>query len=247
MDIATLSTYKGRHAGEDIYVLASGKSVDHFPPDFFKDRTTIGVNQMPRIMSCTYGVRKEVSRELLEEHASKDWGPLFLSEGGCGGLNDSNRQLVESVVKEKAAAAAGHRGRVVFYAHPKNIIKRPPYALPASDDQLVVTRSTICTALHLAAYMGARAIYLVGHDCGSLDGEANCSGYHTRKTMFSWDRNGNFAKAGLKYQSWLGTIESHTVVVKALVAKKYGCHVVSLSPFVGLAMEGHVLRKAGGV
>ena len=44
---------------------------------------------------------------------------------------------------------------------------------PKRDNKLIVSGSTITTAIHLAAHMGAKYIILLGHDCGTLDGENN--------------------------------------------------------------------------
>ena len=51
---------KNKHVGEDIYILASGKSVDFFNEDFFDDKIVIGVNQAYKKIWCDYLVRKEV-------------------------------------------------------------------------------------------------------------------------------------------------------------------------------------------
>jgi hypothetical protein len=235
MSSVALQTYKGKHTGEDIYVLASGKSVDYFAPAFFENRITIGVNQMPRIIECTYGVRKEISVALLEEHMdnAKRRGTLFLSQGRQGRSGRANELLVLETAGESAIASCA----VVLYDHPA-IKKSPPDRLPPPDDQLFVSSSTITTGIHLAAYMGARTVFIVGHDCGTLDGHANCDGYHSVETLSSsW--SDNTSMQGEKYKNWLRTIESQTASLRDLVTAKYGCQVVSVSPFVGLNMEGH--------
>jgi hypothetical protein len=44
--------------------------------------------------------------------------------------------------------------------------------------------------MHLAAYMGAKNIILIGHDCGTLNGEPNFKDYHTDKTYKIVWKNG---------------------------------------------------------
>jgi hypothetical protein len=235
MSSVALQTYKGKHTGEDIYVLASGKSVDYFDLAFFNNRITIGVNQMPSIIQCTYGVRKEISVALLEEHmdSARQRGTLFLSRGRHGGDSRTNERLVQDTAGEAGIAS----GAIVLYDHPVNK-KRVPERLPPLDDQLAVSSSTITTGIHLAAYMGARTIFIVGHDCGALDGQANCDGYHNVDTLaVAWGDDAG--RQGRRYRSWLKTIESQTASLRDLVTAKYGCQVVSVSPFVGLNMEGH--------
>ena len=37
----------------------------------------------------------------------------------------------------------------------------------------MVSRSTVTSAIHLAAYMSAKNIILVGHDCGFINNKSN--------------------------------------------------------------------------
>lgn len=232
----SLAQFKDKHKGEDMYVLASGKSFDYYDRAFFEGRLTIGVNQMPMLIPCTYGVRKEIPQKLLSNCISSTVGPLFLTAGSCGGLNGKNRDLI---TRHKNGELLD-TGRVVLFEHEHNR-HVPPTALPESDNALVVTHSTITTAIHLAAHMGARSIFIVGHDCGTLDGEINCEGYHTEITMRNWHEDPAIQKG--KYKHWLGKIESQTVKIRKLITEKYGCQVVSLSPFVGIGMEGHTYQS----
>jgi hypothetical protein len=45
---------KNKHEGEDIYILASGKSVDFFNEDFFENKIVIGVNQAYKKICCDF-------------------------------------------------------------------------------------------------------------------------------------------------------------------------------------------------
>lgn len=231
------ASYLNCHAGEDIYVLTSGKSLDHYDKSVFDGRVTIGVNQVPELVKCTYGMRKEISEPLLEQLAQLP-GPqtLFLSVGSYGNDNRINQKRMQQLEGKGTLK----QGRVVLYEHAPNTLKLVG-PLPRSDNHLVVSHSTITTAVHLAAHMGAKAIYIVGHDCGTLDGHLNCDGYHTTETLFNWHKDP--AVQSSRYKAWLGSIEEDTVRLKGLLKAKYGCHVVSLSPFVGLAMEGHIHER----
>lgn len=56
----TLRSLTGRHAGQDVYVVGSGKSLDYISPDFFDGRVAIGTNQVyKRFRNLTYLVREE--------------------------------------------------------------------------------------------------------------------------------------------------------------------------------------------
>ena len=41
-----LKQFKNIHVGKDIYVIASGKSVDYIDETFFNNKITIGMNQV---------------------------------------------------------------------------------------------------------------------------------------------------------------------------------------------------------
>ena len=237
--MVSLADYRCKHEGEDIYVLASGKSVDYFDKSMFQSRVTIGVNQMMDIVPCTYAVRKEMSVVQLDKYLSgmtETTPRLFLSKGACGGENAKNKELMQ----EPKYKHLVEKGQVVLYNHAIN--KRSmPSELPTASDSLVVSYSTVTTAIHLATVMGARAIYVVGHDCGLLDGKMNCTGYHTPASLSNWSKKPSEQVA--KYSKWLGDIEKQTSQLRSLLKTKYGCHVVSLSPFVGLGMEGHKLTN----
>lgn len=60
-----------------------------------------------------------------------------------------------------------------------------------------------------APYMGAKNIILVGHDGGSINGEANFKGYHTSETMDQKNTD--------EYKAWLREISEHTVTLKGLL------------------------------
>ena len=97
-------------------------------------------------------------------------------------------------------------------------------------DQLVVSHSTITSAIHLAAYMGARTIFLCGADTGTFDGRANCRGYASAPPPEDYDW----------YVSFLQAIRAQTMQLRDMLLVTYGCPVLTLSPFTNPNHEGHV-------
>jgi hypothetical protein len=105
------------------------------------------------------------------------------------------------------------------------------------SEKLVVSYSTITTAMHLAAYMGAKNIVLVGHDCGLLDGKATFGGYYgDMKADSPWNNVS-------EYESWLDQIEGQTLLVRDKIKEIYGCNIVSINPFVNFGLEGHSYQR----
>jgi len=226
-----LKKYKNIHKGETIYVLSSGKSVDFMDCNFFSDKITIGVNQVYKKFVPKYLLRKE--HVFFEEILNLNLDTThFISAGNCGGNGSSN--IIEQIHNKYK------NSNIVMYNH--NINKNKLDKLPENDDSLVVSHSTITTAIHLAAYMGAKYIFLIGHDCGTLDGESNFSGYHTDKTLKIAHKSSKIS-AEEKYRNWLKGIEDHTITLKKLLKEKYGCEVYSLNPFINFGLEGHNYKR----
>ena len=106
--------------------------------------------------------------------------------------------------------------------------------LVTEGDALVVSFSTITSAMHLAAYMGARNIILVGHDCGTIDGKLKFEGYPVPEFQ---EVNKDF------YRNFLQNIEPQTKLVRDQLQTVYECRVYSLNPWVNVGLEGHVWRR----
>ncbi len=218
-----LKDYKNCHKKQDIYVLASGKSVDFIPNSFFENKIIIGVNQVYKKVECKYLLRKECKliKEVLN---SAPKSMHFISKGNCGEENSMNETYIKNNVTNTS--------NIVVYNH--NVNKNnPPDTLP-DDNSLVVSHSTITTAIHLACYMGAKNILLVGHDGGMINGECNFEGYHTDNTYkIAW-------KKGVEeYKKWVSQIDNHTSVLKDKLSNKYKCNICSINPFINFNLEGN--------
>ena len=218
-----LNQFKNCHMGDDIYVLASGKSVDYIENSFFENKIVIGINQVYKKIHCQYLIRKEkqLAKEIIESNPNSFH---FISVGSCGGKNRENYNYIKQIPNHN----------VILYSHPPNKIRSAPKSLP-DDNSLVVSYSTITTGIHLAAYMGAKNIIIVGHDCGLLNGKCNFDGYHDNTTYkIAW-KNGE-----KDYKKWVKSIENDTIQVKKLLKEKYDCNIYSLNPFINFGLEGNV-------
>jgi len=116
----------------------------------------------------------------------------FVSRGKSGDGNRVNEDFIRA------------KGYPVVFNHLPNTLRVS--TLPPKD-HLVVSYSTITSAIHLAAYMGAKNIILVGHDSGTLDGECNFDGYHTDASYkIVWPRGKE------DYIRWLCQARGYTFV-----------------------------------
>ncbi len=298
-----LKDFKNIHKNEDIYVLASGKSVDFIDNSFFENKIIIGINQAYKKIPCQYLVRKESS--FIEEIIKKNKDTIhFISKGDCGGVdkkfiaetvnalkkvdtqnvvlynhtkNNCERKKCElkklepnhdNAVETNTSDIKGcywktQSSPTVYWSNsstdikpdvefknnddflnhnsengfPKNLSKiRTIFKieLPTEENSLYVSFSTITTGIHLAAHMGAKNIILVGHDCGTLNGECNFTDYHTKETR------GN---SEIHYTKWLLDIEGVTIELKKTLQEKYSCNICSLNPFINFNLEGNIYQK----
>jgi len=214
----SITELKAKHFGQDIWVVVAGASMEYVDPEFFKNKITIGVNQVYRQFPCTYLVRKDAP---LSEEAALTGIPLIIAEHDGGGYaNPKNEVSVDAW----------------FFGHPDLDEGR---VLPVDDttalevigsDGLIVSHSTITTGLHAAAYLGAANIILCGHDGGTLDGKINYPGYHALEPTAAEDAY---------YRGWVRMIMYQTTMVRARLQKVYGCRIYTLNPFIGFLLDGH--------
>lgn len=204
-----INELKGRHAGEDIWVIASGPSAGHIAPAFFDNKVTVGVNRVWGRFRTTYVVLKH-SSDLQD--AIHSGATAIASKHNCGCLN-----LAESAAQ----------GDWYAFEHPDNGLEAVDLDAIGTE-RIVVSFSTTTSAMHVAAYMGAANIILVGHDCGTLDGARNYPGYY-----------GDGRGPLVDYDNFLARIEAQSIAVRDRLEAVYGCHIYSLNPFINLGLEGH--------
>lgn len=204
-----VSDLKNIHRGEDIYVLGSGPSMNHFNNAFFNNKIAIGINRVCGYIKCDYTILKDIEG-LKEVRDSSHSGKIVASEYAHGnyecGLN----------VKDSVD---------FFFRHEHN---KPPNhspdlsAISKDSDKIVVSYSTITSAMHLAAYMGAKNIFLCGHDCCEIQGKAWIDGYYDNIKPVQQDQQG--------YVEWLKQIKLHSINVKYAIESSFDCCVFELTP-----------------
>lgn len=157
----SITELRNRHRGQDLYVVASGSSLNHIDPRFFVGRIVIGVNEIHRHVPCTYVLmhHHEHAQEVLDKDVSlviarfncghRDWGMVAL---------DGEYYVYEHAESEDCAAI--------------------DLRTLDHDDRLAMSSCTTAEAVELAYKMGAQSIFLMGADGGTLDGATNIVGYN---------------------------------------------------------------------
>lgn len=210
-----ISELKDIHKGYDLYVVASGASAGYIEPSFFDNKIAIGVNQVwKRFNKLDYIVRKEGRWMDAAQTASKSMGfKLIVSQYNCG---------TYSFAQNKAGD--------YFFNHVDNGLKEVCLDVVGTN-WIVVSFSTITSAMHIAAYMGAANIILVGHDCGTLDGQVNFPGY------------GEAIGGATFYREFITQIEPQTLALRERLKEVYNVNVYSLNPFLNFGLEGHEYER----
>ncbi len=224
MGSRSVATLRGRHAGETVYVLGSGKTMDYIPRGFFGDKITVVVNAVSRDFHTTYAFAHH--REDAQEAIDRGLMTVASQYDRCdraGGLNDL-------------------RGHWYQYLHPQQpstlVMDMEPMERDLADT-LVVGSNTVTSAMDFAGrILGAAEVVLCGVDSGSIDGLYNYGGY-----------NGGVPVDEIERQTHSGTGIPHIRAQVSLIQtvadglRARGIAVMSLNPFLDLSLEGHVYAR----
>lgn len=211
-----------------VYVLGAGASMNFFDPSFFKDDVVIGVNSIWKYFPVKYCLFKH--EQFINEAVGKNFITIA-SKHDCGDIRQplNEHPNVNYIFTHKK----GRFGELEenFQENIESVGK---------DDDIFVSYSSITSAVHLAAYMGAKYILLAGHNCGWIDGKTHINGYadHIKQ------HHGTIEKFNIEYTYWFEKIAEQTVALKAKLKEVYGCEIYSLSPFTNFRLDGHEFRKA---
>ena len=209
-----LANFRDIHAGETVYVIGSGSSLNFINARFFDDKVCVCVNYS----GVSKGLRSfySVSHHHNDADAIARMRPdllVFTSE-------------VEQVPPQDASPHPASEPNV--YLLPtieQRYSEFNPFQHWPTDDRLIVGPSSIHMTMHLAAYMGAAHIIMVGADCGEYDGASRVTDYE--------HPNGQ-----LHFDVWRNTLESMAAKLREL-----GTSVHSLNPWVTPTLEGHTYRS----
>lgn len=214
--------FKGLHAGETVWVVGSGRTLDFVDPSLFTDKVTIGVNMVLREVggrAMYYATNHHpVARMLAEDD---EFAVVVTSD-------------VEKVPPEHQVATDIHHPRIVTVPTTEQHYSgfRPHTHWPDDGWTLPMGPSSATLALGWAEFIGASSIMLVGLDCGKVDGMGN-SVAHVPHTVGpdEWERHQH-------YDLWEGALVS-----SAKVLRSRGIGVYSLNPWATLSLEGHTFGR----
>ena len=102
-------------------------------------------------------------------------------------------------------------GDYYYFEHKDNLISKG-VNWPEGEDEIIVSWSTMTSAMHLAAALGSKLIVLIGHDLGGKNYRGYPSAPGPRYSKFS----------------------KQSIAVKSYLEDRYECSIVSLIPYLGL-------------
>ena len=226
MEYKNLKELKNKYEGKDIWVILAGSSMDYISNDFFKNKIVIGQNHVYKHYPCDYVVMKDCLEEPRFPRSIRKLNsigtPLIFAEHFMG-YHEKRKNLPE----HNNAYMFNHNARSQDFETELNNL---------GNDEIIVSRSSVTSLIHIAAYMGAKNIILSGHDCGTLDDNLYYDGYMEK----DWVSAGNWS--GIN--SFMSEIEVHTQTVRAFLMQKYNCNIYSLNPFLNFGLEGHEYKKS---
>ena len=170
-----LKALKNAHALEDVWVVASDASVDYFPAGFFEGRTVITVNAAH--VPARYCVSK--NDQPVSPDRDDDWLTV-----------EANAHPDTLFVVSKHRNGDLHRPQsvvpgAVLFDHWQNQVQafNAQTHIPNDPNMLLVSYSTLGSALHLAAFIGARTCFVVGASGGAFGDSAYRSTYRKPGTL----------------------------------------------------------------
>lgn len=213
--------FRDVHKGETVWVVGSGKTLDHIAADFFDDKVTIAVNQAlaEKDGRATYWVSNHhpVAVDLAERFPAAH----------------AVVPTVEPVPPEHRRPRPLDLPNIVPVPVGEQHYARfdPEVHWPDDNVRLAVGPSSATLGMAWAEWVGARTIIVVGLDCGAIDGEPNSSSH---VPFGDWMRDPAEAAKHRPYRAW-----EDALVRTAEFLRRRGVQVHSLNPWATLSLEGH--------
>jgi len=213
----TIAKLKNIHMNKDIYVLGSGATLNFVDPDFFKNKITICVNEVGQAyLPKTKYVLTKHHPEAIKHAEEMPKTKIIVSFGDCGNIDTKTLPNLPNLYG---------------FHHKQNMCENANVNRdwPIEETGLYVSWSSITSAMHFAAYLGAKNIILVGHDCGEIDNQTwvNNYGYETQNpSEMLQAKQRNYA------------FENQSIAVKQKLKELYNCNIYSLNPFINFNLEG---------
>ncbi|HEY7822744.1 MAG TPA: hypothetical protein VIG24_07930 [Acidimicrobiia bacterium] len=207
--MVTWQDFEGRHAGETVWVLGSGKTLDFVDRTFFDGKTVVAANH---------------SWKGKADHAyvcSNHWGV-----DAPGWLVLPEVEPVPVQDRFRGERPSGDRLLFVPTIQQQYANFRPADHWP-EPGRFAVGPSSATIAVDWAVFLGAAHIVLVGFDCGVIDSAERLDGYYPPV-------NDDAVAQHSHHALWERVMNETAVLLRSR-----GISVHSLNPWATLGLEGH--------
>ena len=212
-----LEDFRDVHCCKTVYVFGSGATLNYLAPSFFDDKICVATNFCGSVFGLRrYYVFSHYHADSVLEAKRDESIAVFTPQREHG----TDAEFLGFMPKIVTFPTTTGRPGTSFNPSGKD--------WPTLDNSLVIGSSGIHGAMHLAAYLGAKFIVLVGADCGTLGGAERVEGYVQGDTPW-------------------GLYELHLRDMKQRLFEMYGCHTYSLNPFINYSLEGTQYRGAASI
>jgi hypothetical protein len=214
---------KDIHKGQDIYVIASGASMDYVDPSFFEGKITIGLNQtFSKYKYCTYYLRKD----------GRGWMGFDVIDH-INNVSPQSKLIVSDYVGCALEWGKNDFGDDIgfdyyYFDHPTGHGELDTSVLPKILPEAIFPNGVSLTSIGIAmaAYMGAKNIIVCGNDTVLVDGKDYFKEY-TQSYKKPQDHVPDL--------NW-GSPQSE-IVTKYL--RELGINIVGFNPWINFRLEGH--------
>jgi uncharacterized protein (DUF952 family) len=203
-----ITELKNKHAGQDIYVMASGKSLDYVDDSFFEGKVLVGNNDSYKRYNVEYVLNNNYQSALEAMSAGQT---VVTSE-----------RLVDGDQSVKDFPNHTH-----YYFHHTQSAHCSDVDMSVFEKEgyLAIGATTVVPTIHFAYYLGAKNIIVCGVDSTSIEDEMYYEGYPVGDIL-SLDQH------IFHISHSFNTVQQIIDKIRSL-----GVNVVGFNPFVNLVFE----------
>ena len=219
----TIADLLGVLEGQTVVVLGAG-GLDYMRPRALSGLTVISVNSSARKWGLTpqYVVVKEHLEEAVPNAEAFPGVPIICAAGPYGNAERPELPSIPDLY--------------TFEHLTNNSAEFDVYRdWPTDPDSLVVSMSTITSAMHFACYAGAKVILVAGLVCGTLEGRTHYKGYG-----HPGDIDGDQPPW---MADWLAKTERQALAVRRELVRRYDVDILGLSPWITPELDGLTYRS----
>ena len=202
-----LSDLRNKHFGQMVWVVASDATLDYFPENFWERRCVITINE-PHVPSWYCVSKNDAGDQYLQDRIDAHPKTQFVvSQHRYGNINHQRTNLQRAIV----------------FPHRQNRVSLfdPAHDIPKDREMLLVSFSTLGSALHLAAYMGAHTCFVVGASGGEFGGKVYVGDYSQHATS-----------------SVAAQTSRQTQGICDELQRRYGTYFVTVLPWANMRLGG---------